>query len=307
MANSGRSASSGSSPTSRATAALTAMVVDSVLVGEGVTQLYRALLTCRSVGRRGRSQSTRPSYCLLLLLLLLAAASVAVSDRTTAPQKSPSSSRRACRGRLASESSAGSSLVKVLSNCSDSRVVSPAAAPLLAAQAADCSESIMVDGATAAAAAALPLLLLMPAAARQVGARWRAAAAPQAPVAQAGRLRGPRAAPVAATREEADKARPNSEGAAPAISGRGTAMQGGGGADLRGGRASSAWRSAAAAPMTARVTRSATTSKALQNCTHLVVGTAEGQQRIAWLRAPCDMRRTARRSMRLEEIAAPLT
>ena len=45
-ANSGRSASAGSSPTRRPTAALAAMVVGSVPVGVGATQLYSAELTC---------------------------------------------------------------------------------------------------------------------------------------------------------------------------------------------------------------------------------------------------------------------
>lgn len=90
---------------------------------------------------------------------------------------------------------AGSSLVKVLSNCRSSRVVSPAPLPLLApvavlaAEEAGGSASMTVEDARAAegeAAAAmalalpLPELLLMAAAgAGQVGARR---AAPQAPV-----------------------------------------------------------------------------------------------------------------------------
>lgn len=105
---------------------------------------------------------------------------------------------------------AGSSLVKVLSNCRSSRVVSPAPLPLLApvavlaAEEAGGSASMTVEDARAAegeAAAAmalalpLPELLLMAAVgAGQVGAR-RAAAAPQAPVAHGcGAWRAPREA-----------------------------------------------------------------------------------------------------------------
>lgn len=152
---------------------------------------------------------------------------------------------------LSNLSPAGSSRVKVLSNCRSSRVASPAALPLLApvavlaADDACGSASMMVEGAraaegeaAAAMALALPppeLLLMLAVGAGQVGAR-RPAAAPQAPVAHGcGAWRAPREAAALLPRCSSWRTgraaaavfsvRPNREGAPAAMTCSGVASQ----------------------------------------------------------------------------------